>query len=64
VLPLDDRGVIRSLEQPAFNRPRKRRYLLRRHAFGAQSHMLELPGRSYSITADVDMPAGAQKVCS
>ena len=63
VLPLDDRGIWRSLEQPALNRP---------HAIVAyypempavpRGNMLNFRGRSYTITADVEIPSsGAEGV--
>jgi arylsulfatase A-like enzyme len=58
VLPLDDRGVVRSLEQPALNRPAT----IVTYYAGMQSvpraNMLNFRGRSYSIVADVEIPAG------
>jgi len=58
VLPLDDRGVIRSLEQPGLNRPRSVVTYYPGMAAVPRSNMLNFRGRSYSITAEVDIPGG------
>jgi arylsulfatase len=58
VLPLDDRGVIRSLEQPALNRPRTVVTYYPGMASVPRSNMLNFRGRSYSITAEVEIPSG------
>lgn len=58
VLPLDDRGVIRSLEQPAFNRPRTVVTYLPGMSPVPRSNMLNFRNRSYSITAEVEVPPG------
>ncbi|HSE36989.1 MAG TPA: arylsulfatase, partial [Blastocatellia bacterium] len=57
VLPLDDRGVIRALEQPALNRPRTVVTYYPGMASVPRSNMLNFRGRSYAITADVEIPA-------
>jgi len=58
VLPLDDRGVIRSLEQPGLNRPRTVVTYYPGLASVPRGNMLNFRGRSYSITADVEIPSG------
>ncbi|HXF41906.1 MAG TPA: arylsulfatase, partial [Blastocatellia bacterium] len=58
VLPLDDRGVIRSLEQPGLNRPRTVVTYYPGMASVPRGNMLNFRGRSYSITADVEIPSG------
>ncbi len=58
VLPLDDRGVIRSLEQPGLNRPRSVVTYYPGMASVPRANMLNFRGRSYSITADVEIPSG------
>jgi arylsulfatase A-like enzyme len=58
VLPLDDRGVIRSLEQPAFNRPRTVVTYYAGMPSVPRANMLNFRGRSYTITAEVEIPAG------
>ena len=58
VLPLDDRGVIRSLEQPGNNRPRTIVTYLPGMTAVPRANMLNFRNRSYSITADVEIPAG------
>ena len=57
VLPLDDRGVIRSLEQPGLNRPRSVVTYYPGMAAVPRSNMLNFRGRSYTITADVELPS-------
>jgi arylsulfatase A-like enzyme len=63
VLPLDDRGVIRSLEQPGLNRPRT---IVTYHPgmpAVPRANVLNFRNRSYSITADVEIPSeGAEGV--
>ena len=49
VLPLDDRGVIRSLEQPALNRPREVVTYYPGMPSVPGSNMLNFRGRSYTI---------------
>jgi arylsulfatase A-like enzyme len=58
VLPLDDRGVIRSLEQPGLNRPRTVVTYYPGMASVPRANMLNFRSRSYSITADVEIPSG------
>jgi len=58
VLPLDDRGVIRSLEQPGFNRPRTIVTYLPGMSAVPRANMLNFRNRSYSITAEVEIPRG------
>ena len=58
VLPLDDRGVIRAVEQPALNRPRTIVTYYPGMASVPRSNMLNFRGRSYTITADVEIPPG------
>jgi len=63
VLPLDDRGVIRALEQLNLNRPRELVTYYPGMSAVPRTNMLNFRGRSYSITADVDIPAsGAEGV--
>ncbi len=58
VLPLDDRGVIRALEQPALNRPRTIVAYYPGMQAVPRSNVLNFRNRSYSITADVEIPQG------
>ena len=58
MLPLDDRGVIRSLEQPSFNRPRTIVTYLPGMSAVPRANMLNFRNRSYSITAEVEVPPG------
>jgi len=58
VLPLDDRGVIRALEQPSLNRPRTVITYYPGMGSVPRSNMLNFRGRSYSIAADVEIPSG------
>jgi arylsulfatase len=58
VLPLDDRGIIRSLERPVLNRPRTVVTYYPETASVPRSNMLNFLDRSYSVTADVEIPAG------
>src|SRR5437867_4417719 len=58
VLPLDDRGVIRALEQPAVNRPATVVTYYSGMPAVPRANVLNFRGRSYTITADVDIPAG------
>jgi arylsulfatase A-like enzyme len=58
VLPLDDRGFIRSLEQPALNRPRTIVAYYPGMPAVPRGNMLNFRGRSYTITADVEIPSG------
>ena len=58
VLPLDDRGVVRSLEQPALNRPTSIVAYYPGMPSVPRANMLNFRGRSYSIIADVEIPAG------
>ena len=63
VLPLDDRSIIRSLEQPGLNRPRTTVTYYPGMASIPRSNMLNFRNRSYTITADVEIPsAGAEGV--
>ena len=63
VLPLDDRGVWRSLEQPAMNRPRTIVAYYPGMPAVPRGNMLNFRGRSYMITADVEIPSsGAEGV--
>jgi arylsulfatase len=63
VLPLDDRGVIRSLEQPGLYRPRTVVTYYPGMASVPRANMLNFRSRSYSITADVEIPSsGAEGV--
>jgi len=58
VLPLDDRGIIRVLEQPNLNRPREIVTYFPGMPAVPRTNMLNFRGRSYSITADVEIPSG------
>jgi len=63
VLPLDDRGVIRSIEQPGLNRPRTVATYYPGMTAVPRSNMLNFRNRSYTITADVEIPQrGAEGV--
>ena len=63
VLPLDDRGIIRSLEQPGLNRPRTVVTYYPGMASVPRANMLNFRSRAYSITADVEIPPdGAEGV--
>ena len=62
VLPLDDRGIVRSIEQPVLNRPRAVVTYYPGMSSVPRSNMLNFRGRSYSITADVEIPAGGEGV--
>lgn len=57
VLPLDDRGVIRALEQPVLNRPGAVVTYYPGMPAVPRTNMLNFRNRSYSITADVEIPA-------
>ncbi|HSB12475.1 MAG TPA: arylsulfatase [Blastocatellia bacterium] len=57
VLPLDDRGVIRALEQPGLNRPATVVTYYPGMSPVPRTNMLNFRNRSYSITAEVEMPA-------
>ncbi|MEK6405617.1 MAG: arylsulfatase [Acidobacteriota bacterium] len=56
VLPLDDRGVIRSLEQPGINRPSTIVTYYPGMSAVPRGNMLNFRNRSYSITAEVEIP--------
>jgi arylsulfatase len=58
VLPLDDRGVIRALEQLNLNRPRELVTYYPGMSAVPTANTLNFRGRSYTITADVEIPAG------
>jgi len=58
VLPLDDRGIIRLLEQPNLNRPRTIVTYMPGMPTMPRNNMLNFRNRSYSITADVEIPSG------
>lgn len=58
VLPLDDRGVIRSIEQPGLNRPRTVVTYYPGMTQVPRSNMLNFRNRSYTVTADVEIPQG------
>jgi len=58
VLPLDDRGVIRSIEQPGLNRPRTVVTYYPGMTPVPRSNMLNFRNRSYTITAEVEIPQG------
>jgi arylsulfatase A-like enzyme len=58
VLPLDDRGIIRVLEQPNLNRPREVVTYYPGMSSIPRANMLNFRNRSYSITADVEIPSG------
>ena len=63
VLPLDDRGVIRSIEQPGLNRPHTVVTYYPGMTSVPRSNMLNFRNRSYTITADVEIPQrGAEGV--
>ena len=63
VLPLDDRGVIRSLEQPAINRPGTIVTYYPGMPAVPRANMLNFRNRTYTITADVEIPqSGAEGV--
>ena len=56
VLPLDDRGVIRSREQPETNRPKTVVTYYPGMPAVPRANMLNIRNRSYSITAEVEIP--------
>jgi len=58
VLPLDDRGIIRALEQPATNRPRAVVTYYAGMPAVPRANMPNFRNRSYSITAEVEIPQG------
>ncbi|MEW6130437.1 MAG: arylsulfatase [Acidobacteriota bacterium] len=60
VLPLDDRGVIRALEQPASNRPLTVATYLPGMSAVPRANMLNFRNRSFQITAEVEMPQNAE----
>jgi arylsulfatase A-like enzyme len=63
VLPLDDRGIIRAVEQPGLNRPRTVVTYYPGMTAVPRSNMLNFRNRSYSITAEVEIPKrGAEGV--
>jgi arylsulfatase len=63
VLPLDDRGTIRALDQPRVNRPRTTATYFPEMPSVPRASTLDVRNRSYSIRADVEIPPeGAEGV--
>jgi arylsulfatase len=58
VLPLDDRGLIRGLAQPGLNRPKTIVTYYPGMPNLPVTNALNFRGRSYGITADVEIPSG------
>ena len=63
VLPLDDRGIIRVLGQPATNRPKGATTFYPGMTTSPTSNAPNIRNRSFSLTAEVEIPAnGAEGV--
>ena len=63
VLPLDDRGILRVLGQPLNNRPRSSATFYPGTMTGPVNNAPNFRGRSFSLTAEVEIPAsGAEGV--
>jgi arylsulfatase len=63
VLPLDDRGTVRTLDQPRYNRPETTVTYYPDMAAVPRANTLNFRDRSYTIAADVEIPPqGAEGV--
>jgi len=58
VLPLDDRGTIRVIDQPQHNRPRATVAYYPGTAAVPRANTPDFRNRSYSVTAQVEIPSG------